>query len=193
MSTTVLLINMPAFIYKIENAINNKIYIGFSINIKQRLADHKNKYKKLDSKLYRAIRKYGIDNFSFEIIYCSNDIEYTLNTMEPYFIGIYNAFSNGYNATIGGDKWNKGAIRSTELRKRISNKLKGISHSPERRINIGEGQSRFWLIVFPDGKEVTIKNLRKFCDDHSLHNANMYKVAKGQRKQHHGFKCKELI
>ena len=59
-------------IYKITNLINNKIYIGQSVDIKKRWATHKRqafiKGKEYDKYLYRAIRKYGIDNFSFEII-----------------------------------------------------------------------------------------------------------------------------
>ena len=61
-------------IYKIINKINNKIYIGQSINITERLKQHKrslNKYFKYP--LYNAFRKYGIDNFEFIIIEIVND------------------------------------------------------------------------------------------------------------------------
>lgn len=60
-------------IYKIENLINHKCYIGQSVKIEQRWKNHKITAKNLNDKnydnpLYRAIRKYGIENFSFEII-----------------------------------------------------------------------------------------------------------------------------
>ena len=79
-------------IYKITNLINNKAYIGQSINIESRWrhhkADSKNKlsenYEKI---LYRAFRKYGIENFSFEVIeQCSID---ELDIKEKYCINIH--------------------------------------------------------------------------------------------------------
>ena len=46
------------------------------------------------------MNKYGIDNFSFEIIEETDDIE----SREKYWIQQLNTYgSNGYNATIGGD------------------------------------------------------------------------------------------
>ena len=60
-------------IYKITNLINNKVYIGQSVNIQQRFKKHKTKYKDISNEesnkiLYKAMRKYGLENFSFEII-----------------------------------------------------------------------------------------------------------------------------
>lgn len=93
-------------IYKIENLINHKCYIGQSVKIEQRWKNHKVTAKNLNDKnydnpLYKAIRKYGIENFSFEIIEeCSvND----LNNKQRYWIKYYNSFFNGYNLTMGGD------------------------------------------------------------------------------------------
>ena len=58
-------------IYEITNLINNKIYIGSSINIKKRWKDHilllKNQ-KHINVHLLNAWNKYGEENFSFSII-----------------------------------------------------------------------------------------------------------------------------
>ena len=59
-------------IYKIENLLNGKVYIGQSINIEHRIYRHKKNYLnqnrvEFTKPLYRAFRKYGIDNFSFEV------------------------------------------------------------------------------------------------------------------------------
>lgn len=86
---------MSIGIYKIENLLNHKIYIGQSRNISQRWKDHRNLYKKDDSPLYRAMRKYGIENFSFKIIEeCPIDL---LNERECYWIKYYNSLNEGYN------------------------------------------------------------------------------------------------
>lgn len=90
-------------IYKITNLENNHCYIGQSRNIQKRWSDHKiasnNKNDKgYDYPLYRAFRKYGIDNFSFEIIEeCNIEL---LNDKECYWIDYYKP---EYNQTIGGD------------------------------------------------------------------------------------------
>lgn len=93
-------------IYKITNLINNKVYIGQSRNIQARFNAHKRRpfdivdedYEKV---LYRAIRKYGLENFSFEVIeQCPIE---KLNERENYWIKYFNSTNNafGYNQTIG--------------------------------------------------------------------------------------------
>lgn len=94
-------------IYKITNLINNKIYIGQSINIEQRWKDHRsrafqNNKTYLENHLYRAIRKYGLDNFSFEVIEeCKKE---ELNSEEVKWIKYYQSdnLEKGYNKTKGG-------------------------------------------------------------------------------------------
>lgn len=60
-------------IYKYENKINHKIYIGQSIDIKHRYATHKssaynNNTHEYNSALSKDIREYGLENFDFEIV-----------------------------------------------------------------------------------------------------------------------------
>lgn len=98
---------MAIGIYKITNQINGKIYIGQSTDIKKRWTAHKNNYNDIcstqyDSLFYKAIRKYGLENFTFEIIEeCKAD---ELNEKEIYWIKYYDSFNieKGYNMTKGG-------------------------------------------------------------------------------------------
>ena len=53
-------------IYKIENLLTHKIYVGQSIHIETRWQEHCRPSS--DSVISRAIRKYGKENFSFEIL-----------------------------------------------------------------------------------------------------------------------------
>jgi len=92
-------------IYKITNLINGKHYIGFTTDPDERWYNHQ-KCSALDKKnthLYNAIKKYGIENFVFEIIYQSLDQDHTHKIMETFFIKEYDSFDNGYNMTMGGD------------------------------------------------------------------------------------------
>ena len=81
---------MAIVIYKITNLINHKIYIGQTIEYEERIRHHKQtafreNSKEKDRPLYRAIRKYGLDNFKFEIIDKADSIE-ELNEKEIYYI-----------------------------------------------------------------------------------------------------------
>lgn len=92
-----------AYIYKITNDINNKIYIGqttYSLNerLSQHISDSKKEHRR-HRPLYKAINKYGIEHFNIELI------EETDNSLERerYWIEYFGSFKNGYNDTLGGD------------------------------------------------------------------------------------------
>ena len=55
-------------IYKITNKLNGKVYIGQSINIKQRWKQHRTNATVRKENLYLAFQKYGLENFSFEVL-----------------------------------------------------------------------------------------------------------------------------
>ena len=94
---------MSVGIYKIENLINGHCYIGQSINIELRWKRHKESVNTYDYPLYLAIRKYGIENFSFNIVQECEPCE--LNELEIYWIKYYNSYFDGYNQTRGGNQY----------------------------------------------------------------------------------------
>lgn len=94
---------MISGIYKIENLINNKVYIGQSKSIALRYAQHFDKdFTKSKFYLYRAMNHYGIENFSFQIVKVTYDLDY----WERFFISLYRSDEEefGYNLTSGGQK-----------------------------------------------------------------------------------------
>lgn len=96
-----------AYIYKIINKINNKIYIGKTTqSIEDRFNQHKNKSKKLNTHLYNAIRKYGISHFQIKIVEECDSLQ--LDEKEKYWIKYYNSTNPkiGYNMTLGGEGGN---------------------------------------------------------------------------------------
>ncbi len=113
-----------AYIYKITNKINGKLYIGETIqNYKDRWRQHKN----FQSQYYtcpilkQAFIKYGIDNFNFEVIQeCSFDERFEL---EKKYIEKYNSIApyGGYNFLPGGEGGGfLGKTHSDETRKKLS-------------------------------------------------------------------------
>ena len=93
-------------IYKIENKINGKCYIGQSENIGRRWRAHQSaafnpNANNYDTTLYRAIRKYGLENFTFTILVECEISQ--LDELEKSYIQQFNSLApNGYNLTAGG-------------------------------------------------------------------------------------------
>lgn len=92
-------------IYKYTNKINGKSYIGQTVNIYLRRMQHENptgqdKTHQYNSEFHKDIRKYGIENFVFEILEECQQQE--LNNKEIYYINKYHSNINGYNKTAGG-------------------------------------------------------------------------------------------
>lgn len=97
---------MESGIYIIKNNIDNKVYIGQSINIKKRIKNHMQNLKNnrhQNVHLQRAFNKYGEQAFSFDVLeYCTKDM---LNNREIYYISFYNSANrkSGYNIELGGN------------------------------------------------------------------------------------------
>ena len=92
-------------VYKITNNTNNKSYIGSSIRVQKRWRDHINtsqnpNNKKYNYPLYQAFRKYGVENFTFEILKDDFDSSEEMQQYEKDMIIHYNSISNGYNQTL---------------------------------------------------------------------------------------------
>lgn len=91
-----------AYIYVITNNLNNKQYVGKTerSDVRIRFNEHLNEaLKYTDRPLYRAINKYGKENFSIETLEQTNDAE----NREIFWIKELDTYKNGYNATLGGD------------------------------------------------------------------------------------------
>ena len=90
---------MEKYVYKIENNINHKIYIGQTNNLERRIKEHRHD-KRMNHPIYNAIHKYGWDNFSVETLYFGEDY----NTKEKEYIKLYrsNEKEFGYNIQNGG-------------------------------------------------------------------------------------------
>lgn len=100
------------YIYKFTNKINGRCYIGQTNNLQKRYNGHKSesfnpKVNGYWLPLHCAIRKYGIKNFSYEVIeeIADGESQHFIDEREKYFIQYYHSLTdeNGYNVTIGGE------------------------------------------------------------------------------------------
>lgn len=109
---------MTCGIYKIENKIDGKVYIGQSVNIEDRWIKHKSVSQNINHenahyKIYRAIRKHGLENFIFSIIEeCSKE---NLDDKEKEWINFYDSYKNGYNQTLGGQSLKAHGTKLTQI------------------------------------------------------------------------------
>jgi group I intron endonuclease len=88
-------------IYRVVNGINGKVYIGYTSNFKKRQQNHIN--SKTNCVFHKAIRKYGYNNFKWQILYQSLEKNHTQKVMENYFIKENNSMlPQGYNTCPGG-------------------------------------------------------------------------------------------
>ena len=93
---------MTTGIYKIENRVNGKIYIGQSTHIEKRWAEHCKASS--NSLISQAIQKYGKENFNFQILEEIKDLK-LLNQIEAKYIRSFNSLvPNGYNIVLADNQ-----------------------------------------------------------------------------------------
>lgn len=155
------------YIYKITNKINYLCYIGQTVNFDERVYNHKR--AKENSILHHTIRKYGVENFIFEIL--ERWPKETLAEREKTWIAFYNTFEGeGYNMTPGGEGYagkdhpmygkkhteeskrkmsesRKGDLNhfygkthTEETKRKISESLKGTTHTEETKTKMSEAR-----------------------------------------------------
>lgn len=145
------------FIYKITNKLNEKFYIGQTVqeDPSKRWQAHLTCAKNNPQlRIQHAIRKYGEENFLFEVIDTAETVE-ELNQKEIYWIERLHAIDKGYNIKPGGDcnpmnvpevkARHDSVMRSTPVRNKISNTMKELRRdgfSEEHRIALKEGAKR---------------------------------------------------
>lgn len=120
---------MIGTIYKLTSP-SNKCYIGQTINLveRKRTLYNPNKYYS-GHRLDNAIKKYGIENFQYEIIIqivesSKEKLREKLDELEKFYIEKYDSYNNGYNMTVGGSGSN-GCFQTEESKRKISEKAKG--------------------------------------------------------------------
>jgi len=169
------------FIYKITNTINNKCYIGQTANNpKIRFKQHRSMKNCGNQAIYRAFRKYGIENFTFNVILecCTEDVNY----YEEQCILLYNSFGgSGYNMTTGGAGSPRIFRPNTWAHKSVITRKKN-GHSYQIRTVNYEIEDLLSNTIFEGNC------LIDFCRENKLSIGNLWETFYGRRKQHKGYK-----
>lgn len=152
-------------IYKIQNKINGKVYVGQSNDMARRWREHINSCKNENQKrnynmiIHKAMRKYGIDNFSFEVLE-ECDIE-RLDEREQYWIAYldsmnrekgYNLVSGGQsNMALSGENHSQAKLTQKEV-DQIKSMLKADMSTTEILEKIGNKISRGMILNINQGR-----------------------------------------
>lgn len=149
------------YIYKIENKVNGKIYIGKTQkSIEERFNKHKYNHINGQTHLYRAMRKHSIDQFDITLIEeCLDD----LNEREKHWINILRP---EYNMTPGGE----GGDTSNSLNWQIAMKehhenrtyypgarMLGKTHSEETKLKQSQKRTKHWAALSDEERSTRSK------------------------------------
>lgn len=122
--------NKIGYIYKIELP-NGKIYIGQTINIRNRKSKYRRGYFKNQKKLWLSCDKNEWDPTEYfsiiEECICGYD-KSILNEREKYWIEFYNSYQTGLNCNKGGEG-NMGISHTEETKQKIRSKVLGYRHT----------------------------------------------------------------
>ena len=180
-------------VYMHINKINGKRYIGQTIKqnyINGRFGYKGNNYAKC-TYFYRAIKKYGWNNFDHYIIQ-KNLTKEEADELEKLNILAFNTANNkfGYNLKFGGEA---GGKLSEEVKQKISNSEKGRHLTEEHKKNISKakkGKSTRGKKVGQytlDGELIHIYKSVAETSDFGYRPKTIYMCCKGQRNKHKGY------
>lgn len=191
-------------VYKITCLVNNKVYIGSSINLYSRLNSHKSKLNKNKGNinLQKDFNKYKINNFTFTTLETNKSInKYEIYKKEEYYINKYksNKIEFGYNISNVSENGNN--IFSVETKIKISQSRIGtkMSDSTKERISIAnknkkptqyaincavKSREKTATLISPDNKIFKITNISKFCREYNLNQSCISDLINKKRKHH---------
>lgn len=125
------MLNHHNCVYMYVNIINGKKYIGQTVNFNLRHNSHKHcasnpkDLSYLNRPFYRALRKYGVENFTVEILKENIKNKCVLSMFEYYYIKKYRTFAHeeGYNIADGGHNGNTWAGKTKEEKEKLGRKI----------------------------------------------------------------------
>lgn len=122
---------MP-YIYLLVNEVNKKKYVGKADDVKKRWSSHKHSAKSGDDRyLYRAIRKYGIENFSLTILEECDKEKWGEREMEWVSL-----LTPEYNLTLGGEGGDTFVLQSPQARQKRLKKMSRVARKSMRQESV---------------------------------------------------------
>lgn len=174
-------------IYRLTNKVNGKMYHGQTTieNINDRWTKYKNLNCKGQPKIYRALKKYGWDNFIAEVIDTTPQNQPQLDELEIFYIAKFDSMNNGYNCDPGG----RGGKKSEETKNRLSKNLSGQGNPMFGRKQSDETKRKIALTKI--GKKSSEETKLKMSEAHmgkKLSDETKRKISESKSgSKHHNF------
>jgi group I intron endonuclease len=127
------------YIYKFTHIPTDRCYIGQTIqNPNQRRLEHiaDSRYTTREYHFHNALRKYGIDSFTFEVLATASTLE-ELNLLEEKYMEQFDSINNGFNIRQAGGN----ILHSAESKERMSIAQKE-AHTRRKEKNGGVEKTR---------------------------------------------------
>lgn len=206
-----------AYIYCIKNNINGKCYVGKTLKSpNERFSEHLyDAYKPTEENrpLYRAIKKYGKNNFSLQTLEeCTDELA---SEREIWYIKKLKTYAHGYNATIGGDGkqlFDHNVIKAqleAGLSQKLITELNGCSIDLVRQIRLENNipltkiRKQLSVVAYTEdetevGVFISAREAFRFLREIGVTNSrgnggtHIADVCKGKRQMAYGFKWKYI-
>jgi len=183
--------------YAAINLTNKKFQVGSTVNFEARQSQHLN--GKGDLEFQRSLRK-NPDNFFWLV---STDDNLETRDEEQFYLDFYCGSKWCYNHNPSascppspkGKTWNWGDS-AKEKWKGDGNPMWGKTTSQKQKDSVPKGvdhpSARKLLLIHPDGTEEVFEYAQLAIDKYNLHQGNLASVARGERKQHKGFRARYI-
>ena len=181
-------INKPAIIYMATSPSGRK-YVGITVaSLRIRKSNHLSHAKtKKPYAFQKAILKYGIDSFKWEILESTDSYEQA-KEQEKYYIKYFNTRKSGYNRTDGGDGV-IGHVSTDEQRRRISQRLLGNKYCLGRKLpdehkeNISRAEGGKPIFVYDEFGNLIKRfcSLKECATALGAHRANITRTLAGKK------------
>lgn len=162
-------------VYMHRNKINNKVYIGITKQKCEERWRHGGFGYKTQIKFWRAIEKYGWDNFEHLILFENLSAE-EASLKEKQLIVIYNSYKNGYNADLGGSITN----HSPETLEKMRQSMLGKKHTQETKDKISASKESEKIKVICVETNIIYPSIAEASKQSKVDASSIIKCCKGE-------------
>lgn len=206
----------PGFIYLITNTVDQRCYVGQTVMNPPtlRFSNHKRdlKAQKHNPKFTNFTNKYGIKVLKFQILASNIYGKILLDSLEKYYIKLYNSYENGFNCTEGGDQpYNyKREISLKNIEEDKIYNFQSIAECAEKigastglihqlidtkKTNIvkkkwcrSDYKPKYYEIIDKSGQIYKFLNIAEFSKQHNFPAGRLQKIVSGSQFQWNGWK-----